>query len=30
MGLARKINRNIKVISLDKDGAFDELEELLS
>ncbi|MDD0853958.1 ACP S-malonyltransferase [Halobacteriovorax sp. GB3] len=30
MGLARKINRNIKVISLDKDGAFEELEELLS
>ncbi|ATH08865.1 malonyl CoA-acyl carrier protein transacylase [Halobacteriovorax marinus] len=30
MGLVRKINRNIKVISLDKDGAFDELKELLS
>ena len=30
MGLARKINRNIKVVSLDKDGAFEELEELLS
>ena len=30
MGLIRKINRNIKVISLDKDGAFDELKELLS
>jgi len=29
MGLSRKINRNIKVISLDKDGAFDELQELL-
>ncbi|MBT3586343.1 MAG: ACP S-malonyltransferase [Halobacteriovoraceae bacterium] len=29
MGLLRKINRNIKVISLDKDGAFEELEELL-
>ncbi|WP_127714992.1 ACP S-malonyltransferase [Halobacteriovorax sp. HLS] len=29
MGLVRKINRNIKVISLDKDGAFEELEELL-
>tara|TARA_R110002072_G_scaffold1989_2_gene16336 strand:+ start:58922 stop:59869 length:948 start_codon:yes stop_codon:yes gene_type:complete len=28
MGLLRKINRNIKVISLDKDGAFDELKEL--
>lgn len=30
MGLLRKINRNIKVISLDKEGAFDELEEVLS
>ncbi|WP_372652910.1 ACP S-malonyltransferase [Halobacteriovorax sp.] len=30
MGLARKINRNIKVISLDKEGAFDDLRELLS
>lgn len=30
MGLLRKINRNIKVISLDKDGAFDELQEVLS
>jgi [acyl-carrier-protein] S-malonyltransferase len=30
MGLARKINRNIKVISLDKDGAFDDLKEALS
>ena len=30
MGLIRKINRNIKVISLDKDGAFDDLKELLS
>jgi len=30
MGLIRKINRNIKVISLDKDGAFDELKEVLS
>lgn len=30
MGLLRKINRNIKVISLDKAGAFDELEEALS
>jgi len=30
MGLIRKINRNIKVISLDKEGAFDELKELLS
>lgn len=30
MGLARKINRNIKVLSLDKVGAYDELEELLS
>lgn len=30
MGLIRKINRSIKVISLDKDGAFDELKELLS
>lgn len=30
MGLIRKINRNIKVISLDKEGAFEELEELLS
>lgn len=29
MGLSRKINRNIKVISLDKDGAFDELQEVL-
>ncbi|EQC50175.1 [acyl-carrier-protein] S-malonyltransferase [Bacteriovorax sp. BSW11_IV] len=29
MGLARKINRNIKVISLDKEGAFEELQELL-
>lgn len=29
MGLARKINKTIKVISLDKEGAFDELEELL-
>ena len=30
MGLLRKINRNIKVISLDKEGAFDELQEVLS
>lgn len=30
MGLVRKINRNIKVLPLDKDGAFDELGELLS
>ncbi|EQC52804.1 ACP S-malonyltransferase [Bacteriovorax sp. DB6_IX] len=30
MGLARKINRNIKVISLDKEGAFDDLKEALS
>tara|TARA_Y100000590_G_scaffold459130_1_gene615429 strand:- start:76106 stop:77059 length:954 start_codon:yes stop_codon:yes gene_type:complete len=30
MGLLRKINRNIKVISLDKEGAFDELGEVLS
>jgi len=30
MGLVRKINRNIKVISLDKDGSFDELMEVLS
>lgn len=30
MGLIRKINRNIKVISLDKEGAFEELEEVLS
>ena len=29
MGLSRKINRNIQVISLDKDGAFDELQEVL-
>ncbi len=29
MGLSRKINRNIKVISLDKEGAFDELQEVL-
>ncbi len=29
MGLIRKINRNIKVISLDKEDAFAELEELL-
>lgn len=29
MGLARKINRTIKVISLDKEGAFDELMEAL-
>lgn len=29
MGLARKINRNIKVIPLDKEGAFEELEGLL-
>jgi [acyl-carrier-protein] S-malonyltransferase len=29
MGLARKINRNIKVLSLDKEGAFEELESLL-
>jgi len=28
MGLLRKINRNIKVISLDKDGAFDDVKEL--
>ncbi|MCP4913463.1 MAG: ACP S-malonyltransferase [Oligoflexia bacterium] len=28
MGLLRKINRNIKVISLDKEGAFQDLEEL--
>ena len=30
MGLVRKINRNIKVISLDKEGAFDDLLEELS
>jgi len=30
MGLLRKINRNIKVVSLDKEGAFEELKELLS
>ncbi len=30
MGLIRKINRNIKVISLDKEGAFEELLEVLS
>lgn len=30
MGLARKINRNIKVLSLDKEGAYEELEELFS
>lgn len=30
MGLVRKINRDIKVISLDGEGAFLELEELLS
>lgn len=30
MGLLRKINRNIKVISLDKEGAFDELQEVFS
>lgn len=30
MGLLRKINRNIKVISLDKEGSFEELQELLS
>lgn len=30
MGLLRKINRNIKVISLDKEGAFDELQEVIS
>lgn len=29
-GLARKINSNIKVISLDRDNAFDQLEEELS
>ncbi len=29
MGLVRKINKDIKVISLDKDEAFAELEELL-
>lgn len=29
-GLARKINSNIKVISLDRDGAFDQIEEYLS
>jgi [acyl-carrier-protein] S-malonyltransferase len=29
-GLSRKINRDIKVISLDKEGAFDELKELLA
>lgn len=28
MGLLRKINRNIKVISLDKDGAFEDVKEL--
>lgn len=28
MGLARKINRNIKVISLDKEDSFKEIEEL--
>ena len=30
MGLLRKINRNIKVISLDKEGAFDLLQEVFS
>lgn len=30
MGLVRKINRNIKVISLDKEGAYQELGEALS
>lgn len=30
MGLARKINRNIKVLSLDKEGSYEELEELFS
>lgn len=30
MGLVRKINRNIKVISLDKEEAYQELEEALS
>ncbi|MEE3079561.1 MAG: ACP S-malonyltransferase [Bdellovibrionota bacterium] len=30
MGLARKINRKIKVISLDKDGAFEDLKGALS
>jgi [acyl-carrier-protein] S-malonyltransferase len=30
MGLARKINRNIKVLSMDKEGSFEELKELLS
>ncbi len=29
-GLVKKINSNIKVISLDKEGAFEELEELLN
>ena len=29
MGLVRKINKDIKVLSLDKDEAFDELEKLL-
>jgi [acyl-carrier-protein] S-malonyltransferase len=29
MGLVRKINRNIKVIPLDKEGSFDDLVELL-
>lgn len=29
MGLVRKINRNIKVISLDKEGSFEELMELI-
>ena len=28
--LINKINRNIKVISLDKEGAYQELEEALS
>ncbi len=28
-GLVKKINPKIKVISLDKDGAFDELQELM-
>lgn len=30
MGLCRKINRNLKCISLDKEGAFDQLGELFS
>jgi hypothetical protein len=29
MGLVRKINKDIKVLPLDKEDAFNELEELL-